>query len=250
MTLNPLVLNDCRIYMASADLTGYSNKIQIAASTEELDRTTFGSGGAKERWGGLFDMSASLEGLYQAGDLSMPDDAFWANLGVSTVPLTAVPTSGAVGSLAYLSRVLEAAYKPGGDIGKLLAWSADLKGNWPLVRGTILHPQGTARTATGTGTGQQLGALTASQSLYVTLHVLSVAGTTPSITVAIESDDNSGFTTPTTQTTFAAATALGPGQTAKITGPLVGETWWRAKWTIAGTTPSFLFAVAAGIGPK
>lgn len=249
MTLTPLVLTDARIYVASADLTGYSNKVETAASVEELDMTTFGSGGAKERTGGLFDMTASVEGFWEAGDLSKPDDMFWTNLGVATVPLTVVPTSGAVGQLCYLSRVLEASYKPGADTGKLLAWSADLKGNWPLVRGTVMHPQGTARTSSGTGTGQQLGALAANQALYVCLHVLSVAGTsTPTLTVTIESDDNSGFTTPVTQTTFTAATALG-GQTAKISGA-VTDTYWRAKWTISGSTPSFLFAVAAGIGPK
>lgn len=249
MTLTPQVLTDARIYFASADLTGYSNKVETGASVEELDRTTFASGGAKERWGGLVDMTASVSGFWEAGDLSKPDDTFWANLGASTVPLTVAPTSGAVGSLAYLSRVLEASYKPGGDTGKLLGWSAELKGNWPLVRGTVLHPQGTARTASGTGTGQQIGALSSSQALYATLHVFSIAGTgTPSITVAIESASDSGFTTPTTQATFTAATALG-GQTAKVIGPIT-DTYWRAKWTIAGTSPSFLFAVAAGIGPK
>lgn len=248
MTLTPTVLTDCRIYMASADLTSHSNKVEVGAEVEELDKTTFGSGGAKERHGGIFDMSASISGFWEAGDLSKPDDMLWANLGAYTVPLTVVPTSGAVGQLCYLSRVLEASYKPGGDHGKLMGWSADLKGNWPLVRGTVMHPQGTARTATGTGTGQLLGALSSAQALYVTLHILSVSGTTPSLTVIIESDDNSGFTSATTRATFTAATALS-GQTTKVDGA-VTDTYWRARWTISGTTPSFLFACAAGIGPK
>lgn len=250
MTLNPQVLTDARIYFASADLTGYSNKVELATSAEELDRTTFASGGAKERWGGVFDSSINIDGFWQAGDLTMPDDTLWANLdGSANDPLTVIPTSGAVGSLAYVTKVLERNFKIGTDHGKLLGWSSEMAGAWPVVRGAVLHPQGTARTATGNGTAVQLGALSASQALYVAFHVLSIAGTsTPTITVKIQSASTSGFGTPNDQGTFTAATALG-GQTLKITGPIT-DTWWRAQWTISGTTPSFLFAVSAGIGTK
>lgn len=248
MALTPTVLIDARIYLASVDLTGFSNKVETAVTVTELDRTTFGSGGSKVRGGGLFDSKTALEGLWDSGDLTKPDDAFWANLGSATVPLTLVPELGTVGSLAYLNRVFESDYKYGGEIGKDQTWSADLKGNWPLVRGQILHPQGTARTATGTGTGVQLGSVAANQRLYACLHVLSVAGATPSLTVKVQSDTTSGFAAPTDRITFNAATALG-GQASSALGAIT-DTWWRATWTISGTTPSFLFAVSAGVGPK
>jgi hypothetical protein len=250
LSLTPLVMVDCRIYLASADLTGFSNKQEWSSDIEDLDKTTFASGGAKERTGGLFDTTANVDCFWQAGDKSMPDDAFWDNLGVATVPYTVVPTLGTVGSLAYLTRMLECSIKPlSGDVGKLLKASGELKGNWPPIRGTVLHPQGTARSTTGTGTAQQLGALSATQSLYVNLHALSVSGTTPSLTVKIQSDDNSGFTSATDRGTFNAETALGRGQTMKIDGAVTDD-WWRVAFTISGTTPSFLFACAAGIGPK
>jgi hypothetical protein len=173
----------------------------------------------------------------------------WANLGVATIPQTIGPTSGAVASLAYLTRVVETTYKPAGEIGKLLAATVETKGNWPQVRGQILHPQGTARTTTGVGTGVQLGAVTSAQRLYACLHVLSIAGTsTPTITVKIQSSVDNSWATPTDQVTFTAATAV-TGQASSVLGP-VTDTWWRAAWTIAGTTPSFLFAVSAGVGPK
>jgi hypothetical protein len=247
MTLTPLVLTDCRLYLDGADLTGYSNKAMLAAKAADLDSTTFASGGYKERKGGLFDGNADLEGLWAAGDLTAPDDTFWTNLGVATVPLTGVPTAGTVGSLAYLTRGLETDYKPGGKVGDLLSWTAGLNVNWPIVRGQILHPQGTARTATGSGTAAQLGAVDSSHALYVCLHVLSYVD--GSLTVKIQSDDNSGFTSATDQGTFTAATALG-GQTMKIAGAIT-DNYWRAAWTISGgSTHSFLFAVSAGIGPK
>lgn len=248
MTFNPLVLTDCRLYLDGADLTGYSNKAEMAAKPAALDRTTFGSGGWKERTGGVFDGNAMLEGFWQAGDPGQPDDVWWTNLGVATVPLTGVPTSGAVGSLAYLTRGLDSEYKPGAKHGELFGWSAQLDVNWPIVRGQILHPQGTARTTTGNGTSIQLGAVDSAHALYVCLHVLSVSD--GSITVKIQSDDNSGFTTPTDVTTFNAASASVGGQTARVAGPIT-DTYFRAVWTISGgSTHSFLFAVSAGIGPK
>ena len=248
MTLTPQVLTDARIYLETAELTGFANKVELQSTVTDLDRTTFGSGGSIERIGGLFDSQASIDGFWDVGDLTKPDDTFWANLGASGTALTVVPTAGTVGSLCYLGKVLETDYKPGGQVGQLLSWSATLKGNTALARGQILHPQGTARTTTGNGTAVQLGAVTSAQRLYANLHVLSVSGTTPSITVAIQSNVDNTFGSPTTRLTFAADTAL-DGQALSVLGPIT-DTWWRATWTITGTGPSFLFAVSAGIAPK
>lgn len=249
MSLTPTVLMDARIYLESADLTGWSNKVETSPSAADEDVTTFASGGWKQRTGGELDTDVSLEGFFEQLDVSRPDDMFWANLGSNQAALTVVPTSGAAGVVTYLSRVQVMDYKPGGAVGKVLPFSASLKGNWPFVRGLIMHPQGTARTATGTGTGFQLGAVTAAQRMYACLHVLSVAGTsTPTITVSLQSSVDNTFSSPTTRITFAADTAL-DGQALSLLGAVTDQ-WWRAAWTISGTTPSFLFAVSAGIGPK
>lgn len=248
MSFNPLVLMDARIYLESADVTGWSNKVETAASVDDEDMTTFASGGWHERTAGEKDLDASVEGFFEQLDVSRPDDMFWANLGSNQAALTVAPTSGAAGVLAYLSRVQVMDYKPAANVGKLLAWSSSLKGNWPLVRGTILHPQGTARTATGTGTGFQIGAVTVAQRMYACLHVLSVSGTTPSITVSLQSSVDNTFASPTTRITFLADTAL-DGQALSLLGAVTDQ-WWRASWVISGTTPSFLFAVSAGVGPK
>lgn len=245
MSLTPLVLTDCRAYFAGADLTGFSNKIDVKAKIEDKKFTNFASGGWDEFKGGLFSTETKIEGFYQAADLSYPDDSFWANLGTNTQPLTVIPTSGAVGSLAYVTRVLECDYAPGGSDGELLGYSTGFKGNWPLARGSVLHPQGTARSTTGSGTAVQLGALSATQRLYSSLHILSVSGTTPSITVKIQSNVDNTFGAPTDRITYSAANSLA-GQALSVNGA-VTDTWWRATWTITGSTPSFLFAVAAGV---
>jgi hypothetical protein len=249
MALTPSVLTDVRIYLAGADLTGFSNKVEILPTVEDKEFTNFASGGWKERTGGLFSTASSVESFWQAGDLSMPDDAYWAALGVNTAPFTVVPTSGAVGQLAYLTRMLQKGYKLGGPDGEIMTAMADLSGNWPQVRGQIMHPQGTARTASGNGTGLQLGAVLAAQRFYACLHVLSIAGTaTPTITVKIQSNVDNTFAAPTDRITFTAATTLS-GQASSVLGAIT-DTWWRAVWTISGTTPSFLFAVSGGIAAK
>lgn len=248
MALTPTVLLDARIYLESADLTGWSNKVETTPTAAEEDITNFASGGWKQRTGGLFDTDVALEGFFEQLDISRPDDMFWANLGSNQAALTVMPTSGAAGVVTYLTRGQVMDYKPGGSVGKVLPWSAALKGNWPFVRGLVLHPQGTARTSTGTGTGFQIGAVGAAQRMYACLHVLSVSGTTPSITVSLQSSVDNTFSSPTTRITFAADTGL-DGQALSLLGAVTDQ-WWRAAWTISGTAPSFLFAVSAGIGPK
>jgi len=251
--LTPVVLTDAEIYLGGLDATGFSNKIEMSASPEDLDKTTFGSGGWRERTGGVFDGSTNLESFWQAASapdlLAATDDAFWTALGVATTPLTALGQGGAAGDLAYLTRVLECQDHLSGEHGKLFQVSAELKTNWPIARGQILHPQGTARTTTGNGTARQLGTVTSAKAMYVCLHVLSVADAAATLTVKVQSDDNSGFTSPTDQATFTAASAVG-GQTARIVGAITDD-WWRVTWTIAsGSAPSFLFAVSAGIAAK
>jgi hypothetical protein len=246
VTFNPLVLTDARIYVSGADLTGYSNKIMMAAKSEDLDATTFASGGWKERRGGVADGQSDIEGLWAAGDLTAPDDVFFTNLG-SRIPLSAIPTLGTVGSLAYLVNALDCQYQQGGKHGVLNPFSASLPTSGPIARGAVLHPQGTARTTTGSGTSVQLGAVDSNHALYVNLHQLGF--TDGSMTVTVQSDNATGFPSSATQGTFTAVTALG-GQTMKIAGPVTDD-WWRVGWTISGgSTHSFLFAVTAGIGPK
>ena len=250
MPLNPTVLFDARIYYASLDATGFSNKIELAATVDDEDKTNFASGGWKERVGGLADTTATASMFWQATDLTFPDDVLWAQLGTSTQPLTVAPTSGAVNTLCYLTRTLESQYKIGADVGKLLMAEATWGGNQALARGLILHPQGTARTSSGNGTGVQFTAgPTVAQRMYANLHVLSIAGTaSPTLTVTIQSSVDNTFASPTTRISFTAATALG-GQAASVLGA-VTDTWWRAVWTISGTNPSFLFAVSAGVAAK
>jgi hypothetical protein len=240
------VLTNVRCFAVGADLTGNSNKIELSAEVEEKDATNYASQGWGEVLGGLASSELSGEGQWEAGDPSKVDDASWSQLGGVGPWSVSANNAAAVGDLAYLVNAMRSAYKLGEAVGEIAPWTGTAKGSWPVARGQFAHPPGTARTATGTGTGLNLGAVAAGRRLYATLHVLSVAGTTPSITARVESSVDNTFGAPTTRLTFSAASAIG-GQVLRTDGTAITDTWWRMAWTISGTTPSFLFAGALGI---
>lgn len=245
------VLLNTRIFAAGADLTSRSNKVELSCEIEDKDATSFRAvddpdAGWKELLGGLASTSINASGQWEAGDPGKVDNVAWTNLAGRTAhPWTVCPLSAAVGDLAYASSGLMTSYKLGEAVGEVAPWEAQAKGTSLTVRGQVAHPPGTARTATGVGTGLNLGALAAGQRLFAALHVLSATGTTPSLTVRVESDSDNTWASPTTRATFTAATAAG-GQSAEVTGP-VTDAWWRVAWTITGTTPSFLFVASLGI---
>jgi hypothetical protein len=243
------ILKNVRIFSGGCDLTGQSNKVDLAAEVEEKDVTNFGSVDVngevwKEVIAGLGSAKVTGGGQWEAGDTSKVDDDTWAALG-GIGAFTVCPVDANIGSLAWIVNAMRAHYQLFGGPGDVAPWALAMSSTWPMARGVSLHSPGTARTATGNATGVQQGAIPAGQSGYASLHVLSVAGTTPSLTVKVQSDDNSGFTSPTDQITFTAATLRG-GQIGRVAGPITDD-WWRVTWTITGTTPSFLFVVGFGI---
>lgn len=240
--MTAFVLTDALVLVNGANLSGQSNKLELSAEVAEQDVTTFASAGWKEVIGGIGSHDWSLAGQWAAGDTAKPDDRLWADLGANAAWTAAAPS--AEGSAAYFGTILSGQHKIGGDVGNVAPYEAHGVGSGRLVRGTLMHPAGTARTTTGVGTAYQLGALSATQLMACALHVCSVSGTTPSITVKLRSSSTAGGTY-ADRITFAAANALS-SQLLTVAGA-VTDTWWRVEWTISGTTPSFLFAVAAGI---
>ena len=240
------VLTNVRCFAVAVDLTGNSNKIELSSEVEDKDATNYGSEGWKEVMGGLASAEISGEGQWEAGDPSKVDDGSWSQLGGVGPWSISANNSAAVGSLAYFTSALRSSYTLLDAVGEIAPWSGTAKSSWPLVRGQFAHPPGTARTATGTGTALQVGAVPAGKRLYAALHVLSASGTTPSLTARVESSVDNTFASPTTRLTFAAATAVGR-QALRTDGTAITDTWWRFAWTVTGTTPSFMFAATLGI---
>jgi hypothetical protein len=241
------VFLDCRVFVSGADLSGWQNKVEVGEEWEKKKVTDFRSGGADELIAGLGGVDISGGGDWEAGNLGLVDDSFWANRRVIE-PWTIGPTGvsdTAEGNLMYLTQALRTKMKLGDAVGEVAPWEADAKGSWPLVRGQSMHPSGTARTATGNGTAVDfLAGPTAGQSVYANLHVTGVQAGGATITVAVQSSTVIGFGAPTTRGTFAVASAIS-GQAMKITNPGT-DRYWRVAWTIAGSTPSFLFLASLG----
>lgn len=242
--MSKLVYTNTRIFVGAADLSGVSNKAELSGEREVKDVTNFLSEGWKEMIAGLGSGAINAEGFWEAGDDTKVDDAAFAALGASK-PWTICPVNAADGAVAYFTRALEDQYTLLGAVGDVAPYKASVKSNWPLVRGIVANPPGSARTTTGTGTVTELGDVDEGQYVYAALHVLSASGTSPSITFAIESDDNEDMVSAITRITFNAATSAG-SQILRTAGAIT-DTYWRAKWTVSGTSPSFLAVVSLGI---
>lgn len=242
------VLLNARIFAGAADLTGSTNRVELSCTVEEKDATTFKPSGAaawREVLGGVASTTVSAAGTWEAGDPGMVDDALWAALnGRSRLLWTVCPAGASPGDLAYFASGLVTSYQIGDAAGEVAPWEAEAAGSGLLLRGAVAVSPG-ARGGDGEGDGLQLGALAAGQRLYAGLHVLSAAGTSPSLTVRVESDTDDTWGSPTTRATFNPATGAG-SQVVSVTGP-VTDTWWRVAWEITGTDPSFVFLVAVGI---
>lgn len=242
--MGAFVLTDALVLVDGANLSGQSNKFEMTASVADEDVTNFTSAGWKEVTGGLGSHEWSLAGFWAAGSVAAPDNALWSELGVAAAWTTAVPS--AEGSVAYLGRVLSGQHKLGGDVGAVAPYEAKGTGSGVITRGTLLVGPGTARSSSGNTTGVQLGALSAAAQMRCAAHVCSVSGTSPTVVAKLQSSSTQGGSY-TDRITFASANAVS-SQLLAVAGA-VTDTWWRVSWTLGGTSPSFLLAVAAGISP-
>ncbi len=235
---SPEILTNAGLWIAGYDLQSNLNAIAISAEAQAEDVTTFGDPNRTYAVG-------VKRALYSgAGLLDAPAEAeLQTDWGLSNLALT-IAKATTINSVAFVGKVLLGQLQQSRSVNA--PWTFSLNGEMcdrGFGRGRVMENQA-AVTATGTGTGRQLRAISSGFKAFATLHVLSVSGTTPSLTVILESDDNSGFTSPATRATFTAATLVG-GQHTSVDGPITDD-YWRFKWTVSGTTPSFAFVCALG----
>lgn len=237
---------DMSILVGGIELAGHGKDVSLTTEVAPLDITALNTTGWVALIGGLKSATVDLQ-LMQDVTTGSVDDTLWPLLGVASTPHSVV-TNSADGSFAYLFRGIPLSYTPTeSQVGELaMTRISGQSSTGGVVRGQLIHPGSASRTSSSTGTGQQLGGVTAGKSLYAALHVLSVAGTsTPTLTVKVQSDDNASFTSATDRITFTDATAVG-AQWGSVAGAVTDD-YWRVSYTISGTNPVFAFAVTAGI---
>lgn len=240
-----LALNDARIFAGAADLTGYSNSVELSAEAEEKDVTTFANSGWRARLAGMKQTTITASGFWDAGSASLPDDRMFGDFGTVGVPMTVSPTP-VVGDVAYFTRVARLSYSFGAETGEVMPFEGEAQGDGTaLVRGLIADAQ--ARTVTGTTAVRTLIAPTATTRVYAAIHVSAVSGTTPSMTVALQGDNAIGFPSSAVVATSSPITA--PGWI-WLQGPygVTADAFYRLSYTISGTGPSFTVFAAIGVG--
>lgn len=235
-----LSLTDAQIYAAGYDFTSDSNQVSLSWSADDLDSTTFGSSGYRSRIAGLFDISGNVSGFWQSDTTDAVDPQVFDNIGSLDRVFTVSPT-GDDGEIAYTFRGSQFSYDLLGTIGEIVPFSFDASGTngAGVVRGQMLFPKADVSGASN-GTGQNLGAVAADEHLYTSIHVFS-AGTTAD--VIVESDDDSGFPSPTTRSTTT-VTSQGGTWVARVSGAITDD-HWRVRF--ANVTGTFNLAVVVGI---
>lgn len=238
------IANNVQILSGAFDISGDMNQVLLDMGVDTPDNTRFNDDTRVFAAGGLETFTVGGSGFWEGGTDAV-DESTYNAIGGAVRPVTVVPSAGLDGDLAYTMQAVKNSYQTGGNIGDILPFSfGAVAGGDRLVRGTIMATG--AKTATGNGTARQLGAVAAGQKLYAALHVLDpVTGTSPTLDVVVESDDNAGMTSATTRLTFTQAT----GKTSEwlsLAGAITDD-YWRITYTIGGTSPSIPFVVVLGI---
>jgi hypothetical protein len=189
--------------------------------------------------GGLIGAGSEHSGFW---DDPVDSDLF-TNLAAAARNTTLSPDGGEEGDVAFFFSSIGTKYEPGAAIGDAFAFSNSNQVTGIVTRGLIF--QTGVETTSGNGTAFNLGTLDTGKKLRASLHVLS-ASAADTLDVVVASDSQQAFGgTPETRITFPQRTAAG-GELLTVDGPHA-DVWYRVQYTIAGTDPSFTFAVAVGI---
>lgn len=236
------------MWVGGYDLTEDLTKMGLEITFDPKDNTRFGVGRvARTRQGGLQDVKADVEGLAQYG-AGLVDAEAWTGLGSTVLPVTQSPT-GAAGSVAYMHQATKFQHQQFGQVGELIPFRLGMlgvAGNAGLSVGVVRGQVAAAKqvvSATGVvGSVLELGAPTADQYVYCTVHI-AVAGTT--ITLQLQSDTAAGFPSATTRATIGPLTAVGGTWMTRVAGPFSGETHWRLN--VSAITDPFTIAAAIAV---
>lgn len=237
-------ITEAFVFHNAHDLTGQSNQVDARLEAEELDASTFGNSGFSTTVTGLktglFDYSGFME---YSTSMNLDLLSAFGGTNVSTVG----NGTGAVGDFAWLMKGSNFSFSPiSASVGQLAVLNGQLRsgqGSYGLRAGRLLANK-TARTSTASTTGVQLFTSGTVSLVTAALHVFAVSGTTPSCTVTVQSSATQGGSY-TTRATFTAATDE-TFEYVSASGSWTDQ-WWRATFTISGTSPSFTAAVAAAV---
>lgn len=225
------------LWLDHLGLRALARSIDLSLERDAVEQTVFADS-SRSHIAGLRSVSLSATAIADLIQGASPGPPSALDTSVRLVTIGGAGETDGAEIYAFATRTASASF--GGSVGDPLEVQIELAAEIAAGgRGLILHPDAT-RSASGNGTARQFGALADGGRLLFGVHVFSASGTSPQLTVALQSDDASGFASPATVAT------LGPvsspqGLYTVVNGP-VTDTWWRVTWTISGTSPSFRFS--------
>lgn len=240
------VIKEGTILAANYDLSGQTNESMLEISNPPLDVTNFGSNGWKEFLPGLIEASGTMSGFLETGTDFDADQL----TGLSGIPiLIGLNNPLVIGDEVHCYKANQTSYSRRHSVGEAAGWAGNFIGDGAASQANVLKILA-AKTASADEAGQNLRATAAGQRVYAYLWVTAASGTSPTLDVTIESDATDAWVgAETTRFTFTQETDATAGyQVATPINGAITDTWWRVSATIAGTSPSFTFAVALGIG--
>lgn len=225
------------------------NRFKLNLNQATKQKTAFGDV-ARNYLPGIYSATADGDFYYQTGNAGnlTANKLESATGGVTPGPFVPmVLTIGAdpiVGNIVNIWKGVNAKIEEGAQHGDVLMAAVAVEAADRSVQATRLIRQPAGGTS-GLGAAQNLGALTAAQSLYAALHVLGTTGGAAGTVFSIISSATSSLTAPTTRITFVQGTSQVAGEWQSVAGAIT-DTWWAAKWAgFAGT--SFTISISAGI---
>ena len=238
-----LVWKDCTLWLAQYDFSSYTTDLSVDLEVDEVETTTHASGGVREYKGGL--KKSTAKGVTFADSVtSGTETAIAGLLGTEGVIFTA-SVDGTAGSRTATVRGFVNGYTFGGKVGDMAHMDFTHTGanNEGVLHGSLLYPKTTTITSTSS-TAIQLGAVASTQKVYGALHVFGASGAGTGLVVKLQSAASAGgsYTDQVTFTSTATTT-----YELKSTAGAITDTYWRVNVQVAGSSPSFSFAVAAAI---
>ena len=239
--MSTFVQTDVGVLMGEFNISGDHNTVGLDIGVEMGDDTRYGHT-ARAMKPLLTSWTAAGEGLqdYASGGL---DVVVFPNLASAGTLMTIAPESTGltVGNVAYTGPSVQSEYAPIQDeVGVLQSfrWRAEGDEKNGIIRSTILL--NAQPSSSGNGTALQLGAVSASQTVFLALHFIACSA---AITVTLDSDDEEAFAG-SAETQITAVEQSAPGTQFLSSAGAVTDDWWRVEFVTAGGT----FDIIAVVG--
>lgn len=230
-------VNNAQVIIGSFDASNFTGNIaETPGSVAVYEVPAFGFGGFQRRITGIKSGMVNLDGYTDHAATGIANAlALGTQYGLAIGPTAQTPTYGDPVLMTTGKLTRWAPFTASTDAPAKFA--AEFAVDAPFMTGKVGAPLASRTTSGLTGTAVAMTGPTASQKVYGLLCVTAAAGT--NLAVKIQSDDNSGFTSPTDRITFSTVSATGWQWGTPVAGDLSTETYWRVVATIASSTFSF-----------